>query len=162
MIFQNCLMPFLSFSFTSVSTYQSFWSTVCIIAFEAEYRYFINSVSLPFFSLYFRNAIRPKKKNNKGPKLFGSLFMFRVQLCYVSCIISNCRGFIFGYKFSFWIMAVFKCQQFCIVNLPVFKNRSLVSLANNYLVFLLQPNFFSSDFSGAFSFFFPLLVFFPC
>lgn len=59
-------------------------------------------------------------------------------------------------------MAVFKCQQFCIVNLPVFKNRSLVSLANNYLVFLLQPNFFSWDFSGAFSFFFlPSWFFFP-
>lgn len=50
--------------------------------------------------------------------------------------------FIFGCKFSFCIMTVFECQQFCVVNLPVFKNKSLVSLANNYLVFQFPPDFY--------------------
>lgn len=71
-----------------------------------------------------------------------------------SSVISNCRGFIFGCKFAFWIMAVFKCQWFCTVNLLVFKNRNLVSLANNYLVFLLQPDMFSWVFFWGFLFFF--------
>lgn len=71
-----------------------------------------------------------------------------------SSVISNCRGLIFGCKFAFWIMAVFKCQWFYTVNLLVFKNRNLVSLANNYLVFLLQPDMFSWIFFWGFLFFF--------
>lgn len=79
-----------------------------------------------------------------------------------SSVISNCRGLIFGCKFAFWIMAVFKCQWFYTVNLLVFKNRNLVSLANNYLVFLLQPDMFSWVFFlrlFIFSFFFFIFLF---
>lgn len=93
------------------------------------------------------------QQTNKRPEQFRSLLC--LGLCYVTCVISDCRGLIFGYKFSFWRMAVFKCQQFCTVSLPVFKNRNLVSLASNYLVFLLQPDLFSWGF-----FFFFLLFFF--
>lgn len=44
---------------------------------------------------------------------------------------------------SFLIKTVFECQQFCIVHLLVFKNKSLVSVANNYLVFQFPADVYS-------------------